>query len=353
MTNSQSIPDLRQTDLFVSGQGDYHTYRIPSLLVTAAGTLLAFCEGRRHSSSDSGDIDLLLRRSADNGATWSEIQLVADAGTDVFDNPCPVQDRATGRIWLPINWNLAEGSESKIVLGQAPRDVWLLYSDDDGVTWSDPVEITPQVKPADWTWYATGPGHGIQLRSGRLLIPCDFAVGQPDRSARHFGSHVIYSDDHGATWQVGGTLLGQVNECQAVELADGTVYLNMRSYHGRNRRAVARSTDGGETWADMTWDDTLIEPVCQAGLLGLAENDVLFANPASTRRERMTVRLSADGGRTWPFARTLHAGPSAYSDLALTADGQICCLYERGEAHPYETITLAKFSLAWLRSNAS
>lgn len=350
MTSLQDTPNLRQTDLFVSGHGDYHTYRIPSLLMTAAGTLLALCEGRRHSASDSGDIDIVLRRSTDNGETWRAMQRIADAGPDVFGNPCPVQDRATGRIWLPLNWNLATGPESQIILGQAPRGVWLLYSDDDGVTWSAPVEITAQVKRTDWTWYATGPGHGIQLRGGRLLIPCDFAVGQPDRNAKHFGSHVIYSDDHGITWQIGGTLLGQMNECQAAELADGAVYLNMRSYHGRNRRAVARSADGGETWSDITWDDALVEPVCQAGLLGLADGTILFANPASTRRERMTVRGSTDGGRTWPFARTLHSGPSAYSDLATTADGQVCCLYERGEAHAYETITLARFSLAWLKT---
>ncbi len=105
----------------MSGQGGYHTYRIPSLLVTATGTILAFCEGRRYSASDSGDIDIVLRRSTDNGDTWSEMQLVADAGPDVFGNPCPVQDRATGTIWLPLNWNLAEGSESQIVRGAAPR----------------------------------------------------------------------------------------------------------------------------------------------------------------------------------------------------------------------------------------
>jgi sialidase-1 len=343
MTTLQESLNLHQTDLFVSGQGDYHTYRIPSLLVTAAGTILAFCEGRRHSRSDSGDIDIVLRRSADNGETWSEMQVIADAGPDVFGNPCPVQDRATGTIWLPLNWNLAEGSESKIVVGQAPRGVWLLRSDDDGFTWSAPIEITEQVKPEGWRWYATGPGHGIQLHGGRLLIPCDFSMGQPDKEHRYFGSHVIYSDDHGATWHVGGTIPGQVNECMAVQLSDGAVYLNMRAYHGRNRRAVAWSGDEGLTWSDVTLDDALIEPICQAGLLGLPDDRVVFSNPASTGRERMTVRISADRCRSWSAGLVLHAGPSAYSDLALAPDGQICCLYERGDAHAYERITLARF----------
>ncbi len=337
MADALTMPGLSQVALFVSGQGGYHTYRIPSLLVTAKGTILAFCEGRRHSSSDSGDIDIVLRRSTDNGQTWSEMQVVADAGPDVFGNPCPVQDRATGTIWLSINWNLAEGSESKIVLGQAPRGVWLLRSDNDGVTWSEPVEITSQVKPSDWTWYATGPGHGIQLRSDRLLIPCDFGAGLPDAEHKYFGSHVIYSDDGGGTWRVGGTIQGQVNECLAVQLADGTVYLNMRSYHGRNRRAHAWSADEGLTWSAVALDEALLEPICQAGLLGLPDD------PASTRRERMTVRISADRCRTWSAGVVLHEGPSAYSDLALAADGQVCCLYERGEAYPYERITLARF----------
>ena len=239
------------------------------------------------------------------------MQLVADAGPDVFGNPCPVQDRATGMIWLPINWNLAEGSESKIVRGEAPRGVWLLRSDDDGVTWSAPVEITSQVKPEGWTWYATGPGHGIQLLSGRLLIPCDYGAGQPDAAHRYFGSHVIYSDDGGATWHVGGTIQGQVNECAAVQFADGAVYLNMRSYHVLHRRAYAWSSDEGASWSEVRLDDALIEPICQAGLLRLPDDRVLFSNPASTRREKMTVRVSADRCRTWSAGMLLHEGPAA------------------------------------------
>jgi sialidase-1 len=343
--STQTDVDSHQVDLFISGQGGYHTYRIPSLLVTATGAMLAFCEGRRHSSSDSGDIDIMLRRSVDNGDTWSEMQLIADAGPDVFGNPCPVQDRATGTIWLPINWNLAEGQESKIVRGQAPRGVWVLRSDDDGVTWSPPVEITSQVKPSGWSWYATGPGHGIQLASGRLLIPCDYSSGPPDADHQYFGSHVIYSDDGGSTWRVGGTIQGQVNECTAVQFSDGVVHLNMRSYHGRNRRAVAWSLDEGQSWSEVTLDDALVEPICQASLLRLPDDRVLFSNPASTRRERMTVRESSDRCRTWSTGLLLHAGPAAYSDLALAADGRVCCLYERGANHPYERITLARFHL--------
>lgn len=208
------------------------------------------------------------------------------------------------------------------------------------------MDITGQVKRPDWTWYATGPGHGIQLRTGRLLIPCDFAAGAPGPGGAHYGAHVILSDDRGASWRIGGVLPGYLNECQAAELSDGTVYLNMRSYHGIHRRAVAHSHDGGETWSSVEWDEALVEPVCQAGLLSLADGGVLFSNPASVKRENLTVRLSRDGCRTWPVAWMLHAGPAAYSDLALARDGSVCCLYERGSEHPYETITLARFRAA-------
>jgi sialidase-1 len=334
---------VEQTELFVSGRDGYHTYRIPSLLVTASGAVLAICEARKHSGSDTGDIDLVLRRSTDGGLTWDRMRVIADAGTDVIDNPCPVQDSSTGTIWMPVCWNAAQGGEDKIVKGQARRDVWIMKSEDDGESWSEPADITAQAKRPDWTWYATGPGHGIQLRGGRLLVPCDFGRGEPDREHVFFGSHVLLSDDHGARWRVGGAIQGKVNECQAVELPDGTVYLNMRSYHGRNRRAAARSTDGGESWSEVTLDEALIEPVCQAGLVGIGDGGVLFSNPASTKRECMTVRSSSDGCRRWERSLVLHTGPSAYSDLAVTVDGTVLCLYERGSQNAYETITLARF----------
>jgi len=337
------------TDLFVSGEHGYHTYRIPAMVVSVKGTLLAFCEARKHSRSDSGDIDIALRRSLDNGETWEVQRIIADAGAHVFGNPCPVVDGSTGTIWLPLCWNLADGAEPKIMLGEAPRTVWMTKSDDDGLTWSEPIEITAAVKRPDWTWYATGPGHGVQTRSGRLVIPCDHAVSGPVSEAHeHFGSHVIYSDDHGVTWEIGGVVSGRVNECAVAELGDGSLYLNMRSYHGANRRAVARSLDEGQTWTDVELDDALVEPICQAGLVfhgAEGEGWLLFSNPASTKREAMTVRLSRDGGRTWPASVMLHAGPSAYSDLAVAPDGTICCLYERGSEHPYERISLARFSI--------
>lgn len=350
--DSQGKPgEPEQFDVFVAGQGGYHTYRIPSVIVTQRGTLLAFCEGRKFGRGDAGDIDLLLKRSGDGGKTWSSAQLVWDDAANTCGNPCPVVDRDTGTIWLLLTQNLGEDTESQIIerTARGTRTCWVSNSTDDGATWSKPVEITADVKRPDWTWYATGPGIGIQIRSGRLVIPCDNKVA--GTKARQ--SHVIFSDDHGSTWRLGGVVGPQCNESQVVELDDGTLLLNMRSYEADNRRLVAISTDGGESWSKPVADRALIEPVCQASILRVApargtKATILFSNPASTKREKLTVRLSRDGGSTWPAARLLHAGPAAYSCLTNLPGGLVGCLYERGDKSPYEVITFARFPLEWL-----
>ena len=321
----------RQEPVFISGEDGYDTYRIPALIVSPNGAVLAFCEGRKNSGSDHGDIDLVLKRSLDGGETWQPMQVVWDDSDHTVGNPAPVVDQSTGVIWLPFCLDNDR--------------VFVTTSSDDGVTWTAPTEITADVKPGDWSWYATGPVHGIQLIDGRLLIPCDHRL----KGSSTMYSHVIASDDHGASWQLGGLLTENTDECTVAELDDGSIYLNMRSYEGKNRRAVARSTDRGATWSEVTLDQTLVEPVCQASVIRTGHGDqLLFSNPASTNRERMTVRVSNDGGRTWNDGNVLTYGPAAYSDLALTPDGKVLCLYERGTEKPYETITLAAFDLDWL-----
>ena len=349
-----------QTRLFTSGQDGYHTYRIPALIGASSGALLAFCEGRKHGGADSGDIDLLVKRSTDLGRTWSEQRVIWDDGPNTCGNPCPVLDRETGVLWLLMTWNDGADPESRIV-EQTSRDtrrVFITSSTDDGLTWAEPQEITARVKLPEWTWYATGPGAGIQIERGphrgRLLIPCDHIEAE----TKHFYSHVIYSDDHGETWQLGGrTPQAQVNECEVVELTRNRLMLNMRNY-GRSKpcRQVAFSADGGLTWKDQHHDPTLIEPVCQASIRRYSwpergENIILFSNPASdSDRVNMTLRLSYDEGDTWPIAKTLHPGPSAYSSLAVLPNGEIACLYEGGEEHRREAIILAIVSLDWLKA---
>ncbi len=354
----------QQTALFVSGADGYHTYRIPSLIVTKKGTVLAFCEGRKSSRSDSGDIDLLVKRSTDGGRIWSEQKIVWDDGANTCGNPCPVVDTETGTLWLLMTHNLGVDHEGQILAGasKGTRTVWVTKSDDDGLTWAAPVEITGDVKKPNWSWYATGPGVGIQLsagpHNGRLAIPCDHKT-LGDKVGYY--SHVFYSDDLGKTWRLGSSTENGVNECQVIERSDGSLLLNMRRSHTNKAlwRAIATSTDGGTSWSKLSYDKTLISPRCQASLLRYDPPEksekplVLFSNPADTKqRIKMTVRLSYDEGRTWPVAKLLHAGPSAYSCLTVLADRSIGCLYERGDKGAYETITFARFRLPWLTDGA-
>ncbi len=350
---------LEQADVFTAGTDGYHTYRIPAVVVSKQGSVLAFCEGRKNSRSDSGKIDMLVKRSSDGGRTWGTQQLIWADGENVCGNPSPVVDQTTGDIWLLLTWNRGEDDGHKIQAGKGldTRRVFVTRSSDDGVTWVKPREITEAVKKPHWRWYATGPVNGIQLtrgaHKGRLVIPSDHS-DHSDPAKHYFRAHVIYSDDHGQTWQLGGVADEKTNESTVVERADGSLLDNMRSYHGQHCRAIATSQDGGLTWSPVTLVPALVEPVCQASILRCSWPDagkpgvVLFSNPASTKRENMTVRLSYDDGATWPVNRTLYAGPSAYSCLVLLPNGTVGCLYECGVKNAYEKIVLARFPVSWL-----
>lgn len=349
---SQDRTSPPQVDVFQSGKEGYHTFRIPVLLVTPKGTLLAFCEGRKTSRADHGDVDLVLKRSTDRGRTWGPLELVyeeGDTATITIGNPCPVVDRDTGIIWLPFCRDNV--------------DVFMTHSRDDGKTWTKPVKITADVKKPDWSWYATGPGVGIQLQigphKGRLVMPCDHKNKLKDNAGYH--SHVIYSDNHGKTWHLGGIAGSFTNECQVVELADGSLLLNMRNYQGQGggdkakskRRAIAHSRAGGVTWGDLEFDGTLVEPICQASLHryeGPGKSRLLFSNPASPDQRRlMTVRLSDDGGKTWRANKRIYKGSAAYSCLATLPDQKIGLLYERDD---YRKITFTAFTVDWLTGGA-
>ena len=350
------------TDVYLSGQDGYHTYRIPAIVVTTNGTVLAFCEGRKKSRSDTGDIDLLLKRSADGGQTWSAQQVIWSDDENTCGNPTPVVDQSTGVVWLLMTWNRGGDKEDQIsyAASRDTRRVFVTHSADDGLTWAKPQEITASVKKPTWGWYATGPVNGIQLtrgaHRGRLVIPANHSASvlQTNAARPATRSHVIFSDDHGKTWQLGGIEEEMTNESTLAELADGSLLHNMRSYHKQNRRAVATSKDGGLTWSPVKLDDALIEPVCQASLLRCTwpedggRSRLLFSNPASLKREQMTVRLSYDEGATWPVSKLIYGGPAAYSCLAILPDKSIACLFERGKKNSYETISLARFPLNWL-----
>ncbi len=352
--------ELTETDLYISGSQGYRSYRIPAMITTDSGVVLAFAEGRRDGRGDAGAIATLLRRSLDGGETWGEMQVVARDGENTFGNPCPVIDRRTGRIHLLLTHNLGSDHERQILAGTSEqvRTVWHLFSDNDGETWSEPRDISKMARKPHWRWYATGPGVGIQTRDGTLVIPANHsdhtrheAENRDDRS--YYRSHVLLSDDGGETWRIGGVADENTNESQVAELTDGSLMLNMRSYHGQARRAIATSRDGGKTWSDVRFDPALVEPVCQASLLrysGIGDGAVsrlLFSNPANPeRRVNMTVRLSLDEGKTWPVSRTVHDGFSAYSCLTVLPNGDIGLFYEKGQR--VEKLTLARFPLSWL-----
>jgi sialidase-1 len=325
---------VQQFEVFQGGTEGYHSYRIPAIVLSNRNTLLAFCEGRKTGAGDAGDIDLMLRRSTDAGKTWRPVQVVYEKdgpAKTTIGNPCPVVERTTGTIWLPFCRNNDR--------------VFITKSTDDGLIWDKPVEITQQVKKPEWRWYATGPGHGIQLQSGRLVIPCDC------RDKKQYYSLVFDSDDRGQTWKLGGVTGAAMNECELVELIDKSLLLSMRNYRGKNRRAFATSSDAGLTWSEPANHEQVYCPTCQASILRYSpppaggKTRILYSGPGGAGRKNMTIRLSYDEGKTWPVAKVLYAGSAAYSDLVVLPDGSIGCLYERDD---YRKITFARFTLGWL-----
>jgi sialidase-1 len=361
-----AAPFMTEASVYHAHDGGYFIHLNPALITTKKGSLLAFCEARVGSYADSAPIDIVLRRSFNGGNSWTPAVVVAHMQNYTVANAAPVEDRKTGVIWLLLTASPAGETQNEIVGGSSKgiRTVWITHSSDDGASWTPVQEITSSTKAQGWTWYATGPGNGIQLKNGRLLIPCDHRIaGSPAPYA-----HVIYSDDDGRTWKIGGSAGAETNESAVVQLADGSLLLNMRSFAGKNRRAISYSHDGGITWSPVTLDPALIEPVCQASLIRFTpmrkwrRTRLLFSNPADTVRDRMTVRLSYDEGKTWPVARLIYEGSSGYSSLAVLPDGTIGLLYDRGPGkpdpdghwHPPDNseISFAHFNLEWLTHGA-
>ncbi|MEQ9459972.1 MAG: exo-alpha-sialidase [Phycisphaeraceae bacterium] len=354
---------FENVEVYVSGTNGYNTFRIPAIVKATNGDLLAFAEGRKNSRSDTGDIDLVLRRSSDGGQTWSPIQIVANDGVNTVGNPAPVVDQNTGRVFLVTTRNLGQDSQTEIIDGTSDgsRTVWIQHSDNHGLSWTTPTEITGQVKEADWRWYATTPGHGIQMartQPGRLVIPFNYAAPTDN------GAGVIYSDDNGVNWNIGGIVEGpsvdsvRPSESTAVELTGGQLYLN-----SRNRtpevlgRAEAYSFNGGLSWINIGEAEELIDPVVQGSVVrfsaidqGAAQNRILFSNPNHpSRRWRMSVRSSFDETASWDDGKLIYRGGSAYSDLVAVDDDVAGLLYENGSrSNANERISFARFADDWL-----
>lgn len=349
-----------KTVIFSKGENGFDTYRIPAVIQAKDGSLLAFAEARKHSMSDTGDIDLVLKRSTDGGKSWGEIITVWDDGANVCGNPSPVVDRKTGRIVLAATRNNGSDSEKDIHarVSNDTRRVFMMFSDDNGQTWSRPEDITVQAKLPEWTWYATGPCHAIQLENGRIIVPCNHGVFRDGKPAGTH-SHVIYSDDCGQTWQMGGCP-GIGNESTIAILGNGDLLLNMRGWridraaHGY-ARIGAVSHDSGLSFEEHFFFSDLIEPSCNASMAdysphGRHTGAILFSNPEHiSKRVNMTVRISTDNGSTWKRIFTVTEGPAAYSDLCVMKNGDVGILYETGEDSAYETISFSTISRKALR----
>ncbi|HEY7095772.1 MAG TPA: sialidase family protein [Terriglobales bacterium] len=337
---------LEQQSIFRSGESGYNCFRIPALMVSARVVILAFAEARKTNCEDDDNIDLVVKRSLDNGKTWGPLRVLEDDGDKAVNQPTPVLDRQTGILWL--------------IFCKNNQRVFVTSSRDDGISWSPPVDLTNQVTDPTWKYVGAGPGHAIQLRNGRLLIPAwgDTSPGDASWPRPNWGkisfSFTFFSDDHGVTWKRGRPMYENLSdECMAVEAADGRVYMTLRPLrHVRNRRAYAWSDDGGYSWSQVQYDDALQDPHCQGSVAAFTsfgergKYRFVLANPANEKdRVRMTVRVTEDDGRTWPVSKVLYKGQSAYSDLAVAPDNTILCLYE---ADNYTQLRLARFALGWL-----
>ncbi|CAH1250258.1 NEU3 [Branchiostoma lanceolatum] len=416
-----AAPDVEV--VFSQGQQGYHTFRIPAL-VHHDGVFLAFCEARKDTYRDWGPMDIVLKRGvlqAGGAVTWSDVQTVCCVPDKRCMNPTPIVDRTNGTIHLLFGTIPPQVTEHDMIEdGVHQIRLCIVKSKDNGLTWSDPEDLTDKVlgkENPQWACFAMAPGHGIQLKSGRLVAPGNHMVkkcsthaeaprprsSRPSWFRRTLGlvgwflfsrdflrgcvakSFVVFSDDHGETWQLGGKVPERpenlhTSECQAVEIVkkDGSssVCLNIRTLGPHARRQQSFSEDGGLSFSPGQLVDSLVEPCktgpvmptiknyggCQGSVVAASppsdlttpegsefDTWVLFANPNHlSLRENMSIKISKDGCRTWSQGLVLHKGPSAYSDLAAYEEGglaKVACLYEKGTEHPYETISLNRMSL--------
>ena len=354
-----TLTEVETVSVFVAGDGSYHTYRIPAVLETRDGTLLAFAEGRVGAAADRRENDIVLRRSTDNGASWGPLQVVLEQGVHSLNDPTPlevIQGPHAGRVYLLLRrvscrQEVIGGSCEPI--GDLPYAPLLTWSDDQGQTWSDPRDLTEVAHQAS---DAMGPGIGIQLihppYAGRLVFP----MWGRDLN------YALFSDDGGESWEAGEPAAVDAagipgNEAQIAELSDGRLWMNARHTSSEGElavglRKVATSADGGQSWSDFVDDPQLPDLQVMASPLTFStERDddrqrLLFSMPVDVFRSNGTVRLSYDDAGSWPVEKRIIEGYFQYNSLVRLDCHHVGSLYERGLVT--EEILFARFSLDWL-----
>ncbi len=334
---------------FYSGLGEYYSFRIPTVVKTK-GALIAFAEGRKNSTSDFGDIDLVFRRSLDGGKNWRPLEILHDKDTLAVQNPVPIFIESSNKLVLLFNTtSLSEHDVlNKEYTQEEQRKAFLTASYDNGKTWEPPREITKYVKRPHWRWHALGPVHGIQLQygdhKGRLLAPVAISI---EKGNAAYCMALIYSDDQGETWHIGAVDENlsdtvRANETTIVELTDGRIYINTRDHLGGSReknRGETYSLDGGLTfWDSIEESAKFPSPIVQSALLrwsveeGENKNLILFSTPSNpVKRENLVIMGSDDESETWRTLFKVHHGFSAYSDMVKLDRGTLGVIYETDE----------------------
>ena len=362
--------ERKVTIIHEQGQFDCHTFRIPAMATTNEGTLLAVYDMRYKSRKDlQGHMDIGLSRSMDGGETWARPVPIMDmkkfGGLPEDQNGCSdpniLVDRKTGEILVSAVWThgkpgthqwRGKGSESGHSIHKSSQFM-MVRSKDDGLTWSVPENWTKRLKVPQWFLFAPAPGNGINLMDGTLVMPTQGrdAKGLPF-------SNFMWSKDHGKSWTLSSPARENTTECSVAELRDGSLMLNIRDNRNRsdksktNGRAVSVTSDMGKTWEVHSSDHgALPEPVCMASLIPHDLKDgrrvLFFSNPNSKyKREKMTVRMSLDQGKTWPKSILLDKEGGAYSSLAMVDDRTLGILYESSVADMvFQKIKLSEFGL--------